>query len=494
MQLSTIGPATSSLWSRALSHPLYLPPTARPPLSDDPAVAVTLAALTYVHFLALSYLALSPVPYSRFNRLTRLILLPSTLASLSKLFMAHRAGDLELWNESGWGAFFVYASARAVILSLGLFGQAQRLRWIGWTWYTRREEGWWGSLAGKEELKRFDYEVLRGAVAAREKPGYPCRSALKRLGLAALFLLSPRHLGFSTGRPPSFYTLPRRPLLYHFCSFLLAGAICDLTVLLYSRHIAFSTFQPDPSLRPSIFNPLPSPYPNLLTPIRVALLTLNVGATIKSSVSMVHHVTALLCSALLPTHLSSAFPFPSLNLLSPFALLLPPSLSARFALKAPESVRTFWNKAWHDFLSIDIAHLAFFPLLTLTRCRLLAVLSAFTFSGLIHGVSLEAVGLGRNYSGMMAVFLSQAVGVVLEHVWERQTGKRVSGAWGRLWTVAVVGSGGVLLTELFVSRGYLGFRRPFSPVGHALKGLGYWPDRLQQPGPLWENWRETAYS
>ncbi|GAA5950217.1 hypothetical protein JCM10213_005204 [Rhodosporidiobolus nylandii] len=433
-----------SLFHQVLRYPLYFPSTSRPSLASHPARTLATASLLYLHLLSLSYLSLSPSPYTRLNRLLRLSLLPVTFALLAKLFLAHRAGDIEPFNESGFGAVGVIVAARACILAFGLFGRARRVRWVGWQWYTRRELGWWTSPGGRAELKAYDAAVLRGTLPIAEEAEYPCWTPWKRLALAALFLASPRHLGFSTARPPSAYEHPARPLAHHLRTLLVAGAACDAIILLYSQHGPFCAFEPDPAKRPSIFDPLPAPYPDLPVSLRVAMHTLATGLVIKSSLHVFQSAFAVLSYGLLPSSLSAHFPFPSLNLLSPFALLNPFSSDAL----APSSVRRFWSFAWHDLLSLDISHFAFLPVLRLTRSRLLALLSAFAFSGLLHGVSLHAVGLGSDYGMMMGVFLLQGVGVALEHVFKRATGMKVKESAGRVWTLLVVGAGGILLAEM----------------------------------------------
>ncbi|GAA5843709.1 hypothetical protein JCM11251_003471 [Rhodosporidiobolus azoricus] len=469
---------------RALQHPLYLSPARRPALFADPTVTYTLGTLLYVHLLALSYLALSPSLYTRSNRLFRLCILPSTLALLCKIFLAHRAGDIEPFNESGYGAVGVITAARAFILSFGLFGRAKRLKWIGWDWYTYRPRGYWVTQEGKEELKGFDVAVLSGAGPSPEPPTSIVHSRRTRLLLAALFVSSPRHLGFSTAKRPSSYRHPPpgKELRYHLLLFLAAGGICDLVILLYSLHVPYCTFQPEPALRPSIFDPLPPPYPNFPLPLRVAMHTLATGTVIKASLHVFQSSFAVLAYLFLPASLAQQFPFPSLNLLNPFTLLDPLSLFT--SSDGPESVHAFWAKGWHDLLSLDISHFSFLPVLSVTRSRLLAALSAFLFSGLLHAVSLHAVGLGPGYKAMMSVFLIQGAAVCGEHGWEGWTWRRVGGRWGKAWTLLVVGASGVLLTELFISRGFLGFRRPFSPLGLGLKVAGLWPELREQPTAL----------
>ncbi|GAA5873642.1 hypothetical protein JCM8547_002665 [Rhodosporidiobolus lusitaniae] len=464
---------------RAFSHPLYLDPLHRPPLFADPLPTALLVLFACATFLSLSYLSLSPRPYRPLNRLVRLALLPFALIGLSKLFLAHRCGDIEPWNQSGFGAWGVWLAARATIMALGLFGRAGRLRWVGWGWYGLREggRGYWSTKKGREEAKRFNEEVLRGNLQVEEGKDYPCWSHRKRLGLAALFLLSPRHIGFSTAKPPSSYVTPppdkKNAILFHLKTFLLASVGCDLVILLYSLQPAFCTFELDPSRRPSLFNPLPRPYPDLTSPLLRALThTLVTGFVIQSSIGLSHSLVALLSLLLLPSSLSRQIPFPSLTTLNPFFLLSPLPSHRRLA---PSSVRAFWAGAWHDLLSLDISLLSFHPFLPFSRP--LALLSAFAFSGLLHSVSLHAVALGGDWTRMMSVFLLQGLGLAAESLWEKKMGRRVGGEAGRVWTTVCVGVSGVMLAELFVSRGFLGFRRPFSPLGQALLALGWWPER-----------------
>ncbi|GAA6042340.1 hypothetical protein JCM8097_003855 [Rhodosporidiobolus ruineniae] len=493
-----------SFLRRAWDHPLYLSPPHRPALFSDPLPTLALALCTYLTLLTLSYLALSPSPYTRLNRLLRLFLLPPALALLSKLFLAHRAGDLEPFNESGFGALGVIIAARAVILSLGLFGRAGRLRWIGWESYLHRPDGYWATQEGKAELKKWDSAVLSSALPTPDPPSSPTYSRPKRLALAALFLLSPRHIGFSTARPPSAYRHPPfergKAMRYHLSLVLLAGAACDGVILLYRSHRGFCAFEGDASRRvglgapfPAEANPLLARLPLLL---RVALHTLAVGTVIKSSLHLFQSSLALSFLLLLPCSTTDKVPFPSLTLLNPLSLLLPPALVQRTGMApAPESVRAFWSHGWHDLLSVDVAHVAFFPLLLCCRIppflrRPAAVLAAFTFSGVLHAVSLHAVALGPAYGGMLAVFLLQGGAVAVEHLFERRTGRRVGGAWGRGWTLAVVGASGMGLAALYIPRGFFGFRRPFSPLGWGLKAL----DELQgrTGGARWWPEREAA--
>ncbi|GAA5865873.1 hypothetical protein JCM8547_005742 [Rhodosporidiobolus lusitaniae] len=464
---------------RAYSHPYYLPVSQRPALAADPLATFFIAAFTYLSFLSLSYLSLSPVPYNRRNRLLRLCLLLPALSGLSKLVLAHRAGMPEPFNESAFGLWGTIWAARACIMAFGSFGRAKRLRWVGWGWYTHREDGraYWSTPAGQAESKRFNEAVLYGALPVSEPKDSPLWTPWKRLALAALFLASPRHLGFSTARPPSCYVCPppgRKAAWFHFKRLLVTSIICDAFVLLYAFHTPFRTFYLDPSLpRPSMLDPVPPPYPNLPLPLRILLSTLAVGVIISLSISVFYSLLAFLSSLFFPT-----VPFPSLHLLNPFLLLSPlPSHRAR----APDSVRLFWSSAWHDLIATDLSLFAFQPLRRFSRP--LALVSAFAFSGLVHCNSLRAVNMGPADKASMAVFLLQGAAVAAETVFEWKAGRKVGGEAGRLWTMLCIGISGVIFTELYIARGFLGFVSPFSLPGQVMKATWWWPEKAS-PGPF----------
>ncbi|GAA5931719.1 hypothetical protein JCM1841_003399 [Sporobolomyces salmonicolor] len=413
----------------AFGYPFYLPPTDRRPFRADLPNSAILLTLAYLSTLSLAYLSLSPRPYSRLNRTLRLLILPLSLILVSKVYFTHKLANSEPFYETGLGAVAIFSAGREVIMGLGLWGKAGRLRWIGWKWYTHRPEGYWESKEGQEELKRFRAETLRGTLSAPEDDNYPAQSPLRRLWLANLFLVFPRHIGFSTARPPSVHCTPAHPLKHYCFKVLFDGLVLDLLVLAYGRHLLFTEFGLDSSLRPSILQPLPPSLPELPLLARAPLHTFVFALTIKLGLDLGYSTFSFFGALVLPR-----VPFPSLNTLNPFF--------------QADSVRTFWTSGWHDIFFVDFTLLIYGPVARLTKSRAVALVATFTYSGVLHAISLDAMGTGAEWMKMVGLFAAQGVGIVLEELWTRWTGRKVRGWKGRVWALLWVGASGAVLADI----------------------------------------------
>ncbi|GAA5909132.1 hypothetical protein JCM5296_006653 [Sporobolomyces johnsonii] len=416
----------------AVDHPLYLPPTDRRPFHGDLPNSAILLTLSYLSALSLAYLSLSPHPYTRLNRTLRLVILPLSLVLVSKVYFTHKLANSEPFYETGVGAVAIFSAGRAVIMGLGLWGKAGRLRWIGWKWYTHRPVGYWESKEGKEELERFRAEVLRGTLPTPEDANYPAHSPLRRLWLANLFIIFPRHIGFSTARPPSVHRTPAHPLKHYYAKILFDGLILDLLVLAYGRHPLFTQFSLDSSLRPPILDPLSPSIPELPLYVRAPLHTFAFALAIKLGLDLGHSTVSFLAALVLPR-----VPFPSLNTLNPFF--------------QADSVRAFWTSGWHDLFFVDFTLLVYGPVARLTKSRAVALVATFTYSGVLHAISLNAMGTGAEWINMVGLFAAQGVGIVLEELWTRWTGRKVRGWQGRVWALLWVGASGAVLTDIFLA-------------------------------------------
>ncbi|KAI9463911.1 hypothetical protein HD554DRAFT_2123722 [Boletus coccyginus] len=62
--------------------------------------------------------------------------------------------------------------------------------------------------------------------------------------------------------------------------------------------------------------------------------------------------------------------------------------------------------------------------------RLGGLLGAFLVSGIFHNLNLER---GGHSVVCIGFWLMNGVGVVLERLWKRATGRMVDGIWGRTW-------------------------------------------------------------
>jgi len=102
------------------------------------------------------------------------------------------------------------------------------------------------------------------------------------------------------------------------------------------------------------------------------------------------------------------------------------------------SVSNFWGYRWHQTTRLTFTHFAGKPLAAITGSgRLGLVLGTFIASGIAHEAGTMRIPTARAKEGQGALFFftMQGVGVVLEHLWTKTTGRRVRGVLGWLWTI-----------------------------------------------------------
>lgn len=58
----------------------------------------------------------------------------------------------------------------------------------------------------------------------------------------------------------------------------------------------------------------------------------------------------------------------------------------------------------------------------------------FMLSGLLHDVGIWGMGKGTDPWRIIGFFYLQGVGIALEGMWKKTTGRNVEGVWGRIWT------------------------------------------------------------
>jgi len=75
------------------------------------------------------------------------------------------------------------------------------------------------------------------------------------------------------------------------------------------------------------------------------------------------------------------------------------------------------------------------------------VFVAFLISGIFHDVEMRAFGRGGNSVSVIGFWVMNSVGVILEHVWKKTTGRRVGGVWGWTWTFGWLVLWGVWLAD-----------------------------------------------
>ncbi|KAL0564012.1 hypothetical protein V5O48_018044 [Marasmius crinis-equi] len=95
------------------------------------------------------------------------------------------------------------------------------------------------------------------------------------------------------------------------------------------------------------------------------------------------------------------------------------------------SLTSLWAKRWHQvfrqcFISIGSPFSYAFG-------RVGEVLGAFFVSGILHYLGLWGMARGSDW-GMIGFFMAMGIGIILENLWKRTTGRKVGGAVGWMWT------------------------------------------------------------
>lgn len=106
------------------------------------------------------------------------------------------------------------------------------------------------------------------------------------------------------------------------------------------------------------------------------------------------------------------------------------------------SLHDFWGKRWHQSIRRSLLVTGGYPFAFLFGPTGLA-LGTFFASGVLHHIdfysSVDGVLPGWP---VIAFFTAQAVGLALERMWKRRTGRRVGGWAGWLWVVLWIVVGG----------------------------------------------------
>ena len=119
------------------------------------------------------------------------------------------------------------------------------------------------------------------------------------------------------------------------------------------------------------------------------------------------------------------------------------------------SLSEFWGRRWHQMLRDVVLNLGGQPFDCLFG-RVGGLLGAFLVSGIIHVIDLRSFGRGGNPVVIIGFWVMNAVGVVLERVWTKTTGRRVGGVWGWMWTLWWIVLWGVWLVEEWAKAGRFG--------------------------------------
>ncbi|KAI6046704.1 membrane bound O-acyl transferase family-domain-containing protein [Pisolithus marmoratus] len=99
------------------------------------------------------------------------------------------------------------------------------------------------------------------------------------------------------------------------------------------------------------------------------------------------------------------------------------------------SLHDFWGYRWHQIMRRLFIVLGGWPL-GFVFGRVGYLFGAFLVSGIYHIVSVAVLNRSVEWWCMVFSFEMMAVGVIIEHVFTKMTGKRVGGWVGNAWTIA----------------------------------------------------------
>ncbi|KAK0469043.1 uncharacterized protein EV420DRAFT_1257359 [Desarmillaria tabescens] len=138
------------------------------------------------------------------------------------------------------------------------------------------------------------------------------------------------------------------------------------------------------------------------------------------------------------------------------------------------SLNRFWAKGWHQVFRHEFIAVGAKPLYALGFGRVGAVLGAFTASGTLHVLGNWGLSHETEFWAVGGYFVIQGVGVVLEGVWKKMSGRKVGGALGWMWTVAWVVGWANFLIDAWARAGLIGSAffpnggRPVDAIGKLL--------------------------
>lgn len=122
------------------------------------------------------------------------------------------------------------------------------------------------------------------------------------------------------------------------------------------------------------------------------------------------------------------------------------------------SLTELWGRRWHQMMRELLMSLGFAPFNYLFG-HLGGLFGAFLVSGIIHDIELRSFGRGGNSVAVIGFWAMCGVGVVLERIWKKYTGRPVGGIWGRLWTFGWMALWGIPVVNEWAKAGRFGALR-----------------------------------
>ncbi|KAI0781161.1 membrane bound O-acyl transferase family-domain-containing protein [Trametes elegans] len=132
------------------------------------------------------------------------------------------------------------------------------------------------------------------------------------------------------------------------------------------------------------------------------------------------------------------------------------------------SLHDFWGRTWHQAFRHTFLILGGLPGRRVAGSAGM-VLGCFLASGLCHEFGMAAAGKKFD-TRVLAFFLLQGLGILLEKTFKALSGKRVGGLFGFAWTALFVLGIGQMCTESWLNRGWAG-RKTIPPIVSPAKRL-----------------------
>lgn len=118
------------------------------------------------------------------------------------------------------------------------------------------------------------------------------------------------------------------------------------------------------------------------------------------------------------------------------------------------SLGELWGRRWHQMMRDMVLTLG--GPFSYMFGRLGGIFGAFLVSGIFHDIELRSSGRGGNSVVLIGFWLMNGVGIILERVWTRVTGRSVGGMWGRIWMVGWLLLLGIPMVNAYAQVGRFG--------------------------------------
>ena len=119
------------------------------------------------------------------------------------------------------------------------------------------------------------------------------------------------------------------------------------------------------------------------------------------------------------------------------------------------SLSELWGRRWHQMSRDVVLNLGSEPFNCLFG-RLGGLFGAFLVSGIVHDIDLRSLGRGGNSVAIIGFWVMNGVGVVLERIWTKTTGRRVGNVWGWMWMFGWLALWGVWVVDEWAKVGRFG--------------------------------------